>query len=217
MIQLNALAGGLFLLTVFGVIAVRQVIGCLRLFVIQSILLAASACILGYEFASIHLLAVAGITLGVKAILIPWLLLRVVSHAIHARREITQVLNIPTSLLVAAAITIFAYFIVQPLLGISSTAFTRINLPIGMAGLLLGAYTITVRREVFPQILGILTMENGAFFAGVSIAPNLPLIAELAAAFDVLIIALVMGLLARRIHKHVGTTLVGKIATLKEE
>jgi hydrogenase-4 component E len=217
MIQLNALAGGLFLLTVFAVIAVRQVIGCLRLFVIQSILLAASACILGYEFASIHLLAVAGITLGVKSILIPWLLFRVLSHEIHSRREITQVLNISTSLLVAAAITLFAYFIVQPLLAVSSSAFSRINLPIGMAGLLLGAYALTVRREALPQVLGILTMENGAFFAGVSIAPNLPLIAELAAAFDVLIIALVMGLLARRIHKQVGTTLVGKMATLKEE
>ncbi|PIU49197.1 MAG: hypothetical protein COS92_07960 [Desulfobacterales bacterium CG07_land_8_20_14_0_80_52_14] len=217
MIQLNALAGGLFLLTAFGVLAVRQVIGCLRLFVIQSILLAASACILGYELASIHLLVVAGITLGVKSILIPWLLFRVLSHEIHARREITQVLNIPTSLLVAAAITIFAYFIAQPLLEISSAAFSRINLPIGMAGLLLGAYAITVRREALPQVLGILTMENGAFFAGVSIAPNLPLIAELAAAFDVLIIALVMGLLARKIQKQVGTTLVGKMATLKEE
>lgn len=216
MIQLNALAGGLFLLTVFGVIAVRQIIGCLRLFVIQSILLAATALILGYEFASIHLLAVGGITLGVKSILIPWLLFRVLSHDIHARREITQVLNIPTSLLVAAAITIFAYYSVWPLLEISSTAFTRINVPIGMAGLLLGAYAVTVRQEALPQVLGILTMENGAFFAGVSIAPSLPLIAELAAAFDVLIIALVMGLLARRIHKHVGTTLVGKMATLKE-
>jgi hydrogenase-4 component E len=217
MVHLNALAGGLFLLTIFGVIAVRQIIGGLRLFFIQSVLLAGSACILGYEFASIHLLVVAGITLAVKAILIPWLLLRTLSDEVHARREITQVLNIPTSLLVAAVITIFAYFIVQPLLTISSTAFTRINLPIGTAGLLLGAYTMTVRREALAQVLGVLTMENGAFLAGVSIAPNLPLIAELAAAFDVLIIAMVMGLLARRIHKQVGTTLVGEMATLKEE
>jgi len=217
MVQLNALAGGLFLLTIFGIIAVRQIIGGLRLFFIQSILLAGSACILAYEFASIHLLAVAAITLGVKAILIPWLLLRTLSHEVHARREITQVLNIPTSLLVAAAITILAYFIVQPLLAVWSTAFIRINLPIGTAGLLLGAYTVTVRREALAQVLGVLTMENGAFLAGISIASNLPLIAELAAAFDVLIIAMVMGLLARRIHKRVGTTLVGQMATLKEE
>jgi hydrogenase-4 component E len=86
-----------------------------------------------------------------------------------------------------------------------------------MAGLLLGAYVVMVRREAVPQVIGILSMENGAFFASVSIAPDLPLIAELAAAFDVLIIAVVMGLLTRRIHERVGTTDVGRMTSLKEE
>jgi hydrogenase-4 component E len=86
-----------------------------------------------------------------------------------------------------------------------------------MAGLFLGAYTICVRREAIPQLIGILAMENGAFFAGVSIAPGLPLIAELAAAFDVLIIALVMGLLTRKIQEAMGTTAVGEMTSLREE
>lgn len=217
MVQLNALAGGFFILTVFGIVGVRQVIGCLRLFVVQSVLLAASALILGIEHASLHLFVVAGITIGTKALLIPWLLYHVLSHEIHARREIRQTLSIPTSLLIAAMLTIFAYFVVRPLLSIGSTPFVRVNLPIGMAGLLIGAYAVTVRREALPQLLGILTMENGAFMAGISIAPDLPLISELAAAFDVLVIALVIGLLTRSIHKHVGTTLVGEMTSLKEE
>ncbi len=215
--QLNALAGGLFILTVFGIVGLRQVIGCLRLFVMQSVLLAVSALILGIETGSIHLFAVAGLTIGTKALLIPWLLYRLLSHEIHARREIRQVLNIPTSLLIAAGLTIFAYFTVRPLLDINSSAFIRVNLPIGMGGIVVGAFAITMRREALPQLLGILTMENGAFMAGISIAPNLPLIAELAAAFDVLIIALVTGLLTRRIHRRVGTTRVGDMASLKEE
>lgn len=74
-----------------------------------------------------------------------------------------------------------------------------------------------VRREAIPQLIGILTMENGAFFAGISISPDLPLIAELAAAFDVLIITLVMGILTRTIHENIGTTEVGALTTLKEE
>lgn len=217
MSQLNALASGLFILTVFGIMAVRQVIGCLRLFVFQSVLLAASACILGYEYGSVHLFAVAGITIGTKALLIPWLLYHLLTHETHSRREITQSLNIPTSLLIAAGLTIFAYFIVHPLLNMGSSDFIRVNLPIGMAGLLVGAYAITVRREALPQLLGILSMENGAFMAGISMAPNLPLIAELAGAFDVLIIALVIGLLTRSIQRHTGTTLVGEMASLKEE
>jgi hydrogenase-4 component E len=217
MTQFNALMGGLFILTAFGIVGLRQILGSLRLFVVQSILLAGSAFIVGLAHASTHLFLVAGIILIVKAFFIPWLLYRVLSHEIHARREIEQVLDIPTSLLLAAGLTVIAYFIVNPLLKVVSDPFIRINLPVGMAGVLVGAYVVTVRREAMPQLLGILTMENGAFFAGIAIASDLSLLAELAAAFDVLIIALVVGLLTRRIHKQVGSTLVGEMARLKEE
>ena len=215
--QLAALTGGLFLLTAFGMVAMRQVLASLNLFVWQSILLAASAFLLGIQHASIHLYAVAAITLVTKAVLIPWLLRRTISQEIYARREISQVLNIPSSLFISVALAIFAYFVSTPLLGVSGEPLVKLNLPIGIAGLLLGAYVVMVRREAVPQVIGILSMENGAFFAGVAIAPDLPLIAELAAAFDVLIIALVMGLLTRRIHERVGTTAVGQMASLKEE
>ncbi len=215
--KLDALAGGLFLLTAFGIIAMRQVLASLNIFIFQSILLAASAFLLGCQHASLHLFAVAGITLVTKSVLIPVLLRRTINREVYARREISQVLNIPASLLIAVALTILAYFISSPLTAIGRDPFIRLNFPIGLAGLFLGAYVVVARREAVPQVIGILSMENGAFFAGVSIAPGLPLIAELAAAFDVLIIALVMGLLTRRIHERVGTTAVGRLASLKEE
>jgi len=215
--HLNGLAAGLFLLTAFALVAVRQVQACLRIFIVQSVLLAASACIQAYSQEAVHLFILGGITLVTKAVLIPWLLRRTVRREVYVRREITQVLNIPSSLLIAVALALFAYFIASPLLAVADGPFPRVNLPIGITGLLLGAYAVTVRREAIPQVLGILAMENGAFLAGVAIAPGLPLIAELAAAFDVLIIALVMGLLTRRIHERLGTTVVGEMASLKED
>ena len=45
--NLNALAGGLFLITAFGIIAIRQVQDCLRFFIFQSIFLAVSAFVSG--------------------------------------------------------------------------------------------------------------------------------------------------------------------------
>jgi hydrogenase-4 component E len=215
--KLNELAGGLFLLTAFGLVATRQVLACLRIYVAQSLLLAFSALLLGVLYGSVHLVFVAAITLGIKSILIPRILRRTVGQDIYARREISQSLNIPISLLISVAIAFVAYAVATPLLAGSAQPYETINLPIGMAGLFLGAYTIAVRREAVPQLIGILAMENGAFFAGVSIAPDLPLIAELAAAFDVLIIALVMGLLTRKIHEYIGTTAVGEMTSLREE
>lgn len=215
--QLNALAAGGFLLTAFGLVAMRQVLACLWVFVIQSTFLAASAFILGYQNASGSLFVVGGITLGIKAILVPWLLLGTLGYELRSRREISQVINIPTSLLISLVLVIFAYFLAAPLLKAAPTRAAAVNLPIGLAGLLLGAYAITVRREAVPQVIAILSMENGAFLAGISIAPDLPLIAELAVAFDVLILARVMGLLTMKVHKRVGTTTVGKMAALREE
>lgn len=215
--KLNALAGGLFLLTAFGLVATRQVLACLRIYIGQSLLLAFSALLLGALYGSVHLFVVAAITLSLKSVLIPWLLRRTVGNDLYARREISQVLNVPTALLIAIGISFFAYAVATPLLAVSVDPYKSINLPIGMAGLFLGAFTVTVRREAIPQIIGILAMENGAFFTGVSIAPGLPLIAELAAAFDVLIIALVMGLLTRKIHEHMGITAVGQMTSLREE
>ncbi len=215
--KLDELAGGLFLLTAFGLVATRQVLACLRIYVGQSLLLAFSALLLGVSYGSVHLYIVAGITLGAKSILIPQILRRTVGREIYARREISQILNVPESLLIAVAVVFIAYAVATPLLAGSPGHFESINLPIGMAGLFLGAYTVTVRREAVPQLIGILAMENGAFFAGVSIASGLPLIAELAAGFDVLIIALVMGLLTRKIHEYIGTTTVGEMTSLREE
>ena len=89
-------------------------------------------------------------------------------------------------------------------------------MPIGIAGLLLGAFTLTVRREALPLLIGLLVMENGAFLAGISISRNLPLLVELAIATDGLIIVFISGVLIRAVQKHVGTTAVGELASLKE-
>jgi hydrogenase-4 component E len=215
--SLNALAGGLFLLTAIGLVVARQLQECLRIFVLQSVFLAASGLLLAYELRSPDLLAVGCLTLGVKSLLIPWLLRRMVPEEIYTRRELSQAVNIPASLLIALGLAVLSYFVAVPLLAAMQGGAARVNLPIGTAGLLLGAYTLTVRREAIPQVIGILAMENGAFFAGVAIAPDLPMIAELAVAFDVLVIALVMGLLTRAIHEHIGTTDVAALAKLREE
>jgi hydrogenase-4 component E len=214
---LDALTGALFLLTAIGVVATRQVLASLQLFILQSVLLTLSAILLGIAEDSIHLFAVAAITIATKTLLIPWLLRRTVNAEVYRTREIERVLNIPSSLLTAAALIVLAYVVANPLLSAVAVPFAQINLPLGIAAMFLGAFTIAVRREAVPQLLGLLAVENGVFFAGVAIVPNLPVIAELAAAVDVPVVALVIGMLTRRIHARLGTTAVGQLASLREE
>ncbi len=214
--NLNALVVGFFALTALGTVATRQVWGCLKLFIIQSLLLALSALLLGISYHSEHLYAVAFVDLISKPIIIPWLLFKVVPAEIHTRREVSQALNIPTALLLSVALVILAYFLGAPLLQAVAPEFRQPNVPIGIAAMLLGAFTMTVRREAVPLLIGLLTMENGAFLSAIAIASHLPMLVELAVAVDGLIVVFIIGILMRAIHQHVGTTAVGDLSTLKE-
>ncbi len=115
---LNALAGGLFLLTAFAMVATRQTRGCLLLFIYQSLLLAASAFLLAGEYGSSHLVGVGVVNLISKPIVVPLILRRTLSSEIYTRREIDQALNIPTSLTIALALAVFAYFLAIPLVAL---------------------------------------------------------------------------------------------------
>lgn len=217
LLAVNTLVGGLFLLCAFGIVAMRQVRGCLNLFIAQSVLLAASSFLLGAAFHSWHLAAVGVVNLIAKPIVIPWILRRTLHEEIYSRREIDQAVNIPTSLLVALALVILSYFLALPMLEALHAPRGLGNIPLGFAGLMLGAFTLAVRREAVPLLIGVLAMENGAFFAGIAMARELPFIVELAIASDGLILVFVVGVLTRMMHRHVGSTNVGALASLKEE
>ncbi len=214
---LDAFCGGFFLLTAIGIVSTRQILACLRLFVIQALLLVAAALIIGVKLSSGDLVAVAVITFVTKVVAIPWVLKLSAGSEIYAQREIDQVLNIPLALLISAALVLFSYFVATPMVTAVGQPFTDINLPIGLAGLVLGAFTVTVRREAMAQLIGLLVMENGVFFASISIVPHLPVIAEISAAIDVPVMSLIIGLLIRRIHKRTGSTVVSELATLRED
>lgn len=214
--NLNAMVCGLFLLVTFGLVAIRQVQGCVRLFVTLSVLLAASAFLLSILYHTWDLAVVGVMDVGTKAIIIPWLLRRSLPEEVYTLREVTQVLNIPTALLIALALAITAYFLSGPLVEIGDGAAAAVNLPIGLAGLLIGGLTAAVRREAVPLFLGLLAMENSAFLAGIAIAPEMSLIAEVAIASDVLILVFVVSVLTRTVHERIGKTAVGALSTLRE-
>ena len=214
---LNALAAGLVLLAAFAMVTTRQVQGVLRFLIVQSLFVAASAFLIGFKRGSIDLVALGCIMIASKVITIPWVLRRMLPGELYELREIDQLINIPSSSLLALLLAIAAEFLVSPLVAGSQDPVVHANLPIGMAGLLIGAYSLIARREAIPQLIGILAMENGAFFAGIAIAPELPLIAELAIAIDVILIVVVVGVLTRNITETVGTTEAATMSELREE
>lgn len=216
-LAIDGFIAALFVIFGLGIIVTRQMLGALYLFMLHALTMSASALLLGIALGSPHLLWVAAITFVTKVIAIPLVLRWSAGAEIYERREVDQVLTIPVSILVAAALALVAWIVAAPLVhAIPDRPFAAINLPTGLMAVFFGAMTVAVRREAVAQLMGILIMESGAFFASISIVNDLSIIAEIAAAVDVPIAALVIGLLIRSIRQVTGMTRVGLLAELKE-
>jgi len=213
--HLNALVLGLFILTAIAMVVTRQISACLHVFILQSLLLAASAFLLGGSPWSWHLFALGCVTIASKAILIPWILRSMIPAEVYVRRELSQSVQVPAALVAAFGLLLVGYALGIPL-NAAAHSLSPANVSLGIAGLLIGLLLLVVRREAVPQILGILGMENGAFLAGIAIAPDFPLIAELAIAFDVPVLAFIVAVLARAVYQKTGSTEVGSLSALRE-
>ncbi|MDA3922981.1 MAG: hypothetical protein PF501_20230 [Salinisphaera sp.] len=214
---LDGFFAAFFVLFSVGIVVARQMRGALFLFVLHALALTASAIVLAIALDSPHLGWVALITFSTKAIAVPLVLRWAAGRKLHERREVDHVLTITFSLLIAAVLALIAWVTIEPLVqAIPGRPFAAINLPTGLIAIFFGAFTVTVRREAMVQLMGLLVMESGAFFASISIVNDLSVIAEISAAVDVPIAAMVIGLLIRNINRVAGSTRVGHMADLKE-
>ncbi len=213
-VSMNALSGVLFLLTTFMMLALRQVQAVLHAYVAQALLLTVSTVLLAIGLHSTELAFVALITLVAKPLIVPWLISRLLGAGLRAKREVQAVLNVTISLTIALGISVVAYFLAWPLLQ-GSDGIVRVNLPIGLDVLLLGMVMLAIRREALPQLMGLMVIDNGAFFAGIAITTSSALV-EFAAALEGVMVVMIVALLTRTIAKFVGNTEVGSLAALKE-
>src|SRR5215469_5423508 len=102
------LAGGLFLLSAIGVLWRHQLAATIRLLGLQGAALAAVVAILGFHQASVELVVVA-VGVGVlRAAVLPWLARRALGSTPAEARETRPVINVATSLLSAAALTLLS-------------------------------------------------------------------------------------------------------------
>lgn len=197
--QLTSLAAALFLLTAFAILAQRHMRALLGWFAIQGILLAATSALVAFAAASPELYISALLALLLKGFLMPWLLWRIVVH-LGVNREVEPLINIFPTLLIAAVLVLFAYYISLPIQK-TSALMTRNTIAIGLACVLIGMLIMITRRKAVTQVVGYLAMENALFFTATAATHGMPLVVEIGIAFDVLIAALIFGLFFFQIRK----------------
>lgn len=198
--------------------AQRWLVTNIRMFGLQSFLLACIAATIAVFNQAPHLLFAAFLTLAIKAILVPIVLERLVDR-IGIRREIEPFVNAPLSILIAGGLTLVGYIVAESFYRpeqISGPAGLGHNtLAVAISLFLIGFFTMINRRKALTQVLALLSLENGVFLAAMSLTYGIPLIIELGVFFDVLVAVMVLGILIYRIRESFESMDVSRLRKLR--
>ena len=188
---INGLAA-LMLLVSFALLAQHRLLSVLHWFAGQGVLLAVTAALVAWSGHQDELYISAAVTLLLKGRLLPWLLWRVIRQ-LHVHREVEPLMNTAVTMLIALAITLFSFHVIQPIEK-TSELLTRNSMAIATANVLLGMLMMITRKKAVTQVVGFLAVENALFFAAIGATNGMPLVVEIGIAFDVLIAALIFGI-----------------------
>jgi hydrogenase-4 component E len=212
------LLAALVLVLQIAMAAQRWLVTNIRIFGLQSFLLAVIAGTIAIFNGAPHIFIAAVLTLMVKAILVPILLERLVDR-LEIRREIEPILNVPFSVMISGGLTLLGYIVADsfyhPEQTLGPAAMGHNTLAVAISLFLIGFFMMINRRKALTQVLALLSLENGLFLAAISLTYGMPLIVELGVFFDVLVAVLVLGILVYRIRETFESMDVSKMRKLR--
>ncbi len=209
---ITLLAAAMLVLQLLMVVQ-RMLLTTIRLFALQSLLLAVIAAIIAYFHNATHVYWVAGLTLVGKVFFLPWLLNRLVRR-IQIHQEIEPLLNSTASMLVCGALTLLGYIVARPFTTLERLGNNTLGIAITL--LLTGFFLMFHRRKAITQVLALLSVENGVMLAAVALTTyGMPLVVELGIFFDVMVAVMVLGILVYRIRETFASMDVSKLSQLR--
>ena len=212
--QLMVVLAAVVLFTSFVLLEQARLVAAIHAFAWQGVLIALVTVIVAASGRHTHLFFSAALTLGLKALLIPWMLHRLVRRLELDRHS--EPLRRPALVIMAAlALVIFSYWLVLPIVQ-QELIFTRNIVAVSLAVVLIGLLMMVIRTQAVAQVLGFMSMENGLFLAAVSATGGMPLMVELGVAFDVLVAAVLFGVFFFQIRASIDSLDVDRMNRLTE-
>jgi hydrogenase-4 component E len=214
-VEMLNLAAGALLLTAVLVLWRRELTVIVRMFALQGVALAGIVAALAWDEGSAELAVVAAGLLVLRGGVLPWVLRRALAGAGPVQRETRPVVNVATSLLAAAVLTLLALAVSQPLVELAPTPASR-AVPIAMAVVLIGFLVLVTRTHAVSQLVGFLLMDNGITAVGFLTTSGIGLVVEVGVALDVLLVVLVLQVLTGRMREAFGDTDLDELRELRD-
>ncbi|MFA5628079.1 MAG: hypothetical protein WCX90_08145 [Thiohalomonadaceae bacterium] len=208
------LLAALILLSSFAMLAQSRILACIHAFAWQGVLVAAATAMIALVANQPHLYLSAILTFSLKALLIPWVLHRIVIK-LEIAHEVETVVNPALVILAAAALVAFSYYIAMPVEKLSTLA-TRNTIAISLAVVLIGMLIMVTRRQAITQVVGFMSIENGLFYTAVVATHGMPMVVELGVAFDLLVATVIFGVFFFQIRASIDSLDVDRLSRLVE-
>jgi hydrogenase-4 component E len=212
--RIVTLMAALVLVLQIAMVSQRWIVVHIRIFAAQSFFLAMIAATIAWFNHAPHIFVAAALTLVVKVILVPILFERLVKR-MEIHEEIEPIVNVPLSVVIAGGLTLVGYVVAASFYRPDAPGLGHNALAVAISLFLIGFFTMINRRKALMQVLALLSLENGMFLAAISLTYGMPLIVELSVFFDVLVAAMVLGILVYRIRETFESMDVSRLRRLR--
>lgn len=208
---IDFLMGFILLITVVST-GFRRLHLMVRCLILQSTALSLVLALKAYAAGEPHLLIPAFLTFLIKGVAIPYVMFRVIVQ-LKIKRELETYVSVPLSMLCGGILVYIAFFATRVMAG-ELGVFGQ-HLPVAITSILIGIFMMVTRTTAISQMIGFLIIENGIFIAEMS-TTGMDLLIEVGILFELLIGAIIMGIMLFNINKNFNTINTSKLTTLKE-
>lgn len=205
----------LLLLANMRLLSSSRVAACIQTVAFQGVLLGAIALTAFPHHLTLEMIGLTLSTVAVKSLLLPWLLRRAVRGG-GVSREVEPFVGFGWSVLIGAGLLGLCFVISRPLQASAPSGSAAMLIPGAMFTILTGLFIIVSRRKALTQVIGYLTMENGVYVFGASLAIEEPLLQQLGILLDVFVAVFVMGIVIYQINREFDHIDTDRLSVLKD-
>ncbi len=211
------ISAAVLLIATFAVVSRRGFMDWLNAYRYQSVVLAAITALIASITGIWEIYIAAGLTLLIKAIIIPKILLRITGKlTLEVRTEISPYISIRASVLISAMLVALSYFLTQQI-SIKTDSIVSTFLPVSVSLFLIGLFVMVVRKKALSQVVGLLILENGLFLFATALTHGLSLVIEIGIFVDILVGIIISAILMSRINYTFDSLSVENLESLRDD
>jgi hydrogenase-4 component E len=170
--------------------------------------------LLVHEHVTASVVLTAGMTIVLKGVVIPGVMVRALREA-RIKREVEPLIGLLPSIILGALATAAALLFAGalPLVGEHEQAML---VPTSIATVLVGFILLTTRFKALSQAVGYLVLENGIFIFGMLLVESMPLVVEMGVLLDLVVGIFVISIIVNHINRAFSSMDTRRLVTLRE-